>query len=123
MGRWSGSSVILWKNKTPELVPKEGFTFGSGAANAAVVSGDSGNVGAADGDGQFGFRVVGATPESAKVLAFGRRKVGVVKRPSALERAGGAGAFGAPAAVEEELAITFSLPGRFTNTAVFMNTN
>ena len=60
---------------------KEVFTFGSGATDAAVVSGDSGNVGAADGDGDFGFRVVGATPESAKALAFGRRKVGVVKRP------------------------------------------
>ena len=36
---------------------KEVFTFGSGETNAAVVSGDSGNVGAADGDGDFGFRV------------------------------------------------------------------
>ena len=82
-------------------------------ADAAVVSGDSGNVGAADGDGDFGFRVVGATPESANALAFGRRKVGVVKRPSAVEGAGGvsgAGAFGALAAREEEVDITFSLP-------------
>ena len=65
---------------------KEVFTFGSGAADAAVVSGDNGNVGGADGDGDSGFRVVGA--EGAKAQAFGRKRVGVVKRPSAVEGAG-----------------------------------
>ena len=39
---------------------KEAFTFGSGAADAAVASGDSGNVGAAGGDGDFGFGAAGA---------------------------------------------------------------
>ena len=89
---------------------KEVFTFGSGAADAAVIStciGDSVNVGAADDDENFGFRVVGATPESAKAIhsiweeegwcgeeaigGGGRRKVGVAKRPLAVDRTGGVG--------------------------------
>jgi hypothetical protein len=73
--------------------------------DAATVSGGSGSDEAADSDGDFGFRLVGAAAEG--IFSFGaRRRVGVARRSSAMVNVGGvggAGAFGALASTEEEV--------------------
>ena len=83
---------------TPESVGDE-------ERDAATVSGGSVNGEAADSDGDFGFRLVGAAAEG--IFSFGaRRRVGVARRPSAMVDAGcvgGAGAFGALASADEEV--------------------
>ena len=87
-------------------------------AAAAAVRVGSGNDKTTEKGGEARFGGVGAKAVDGPFV-FGRRRVGVVKRPSAVEGAGGvggAGAFGALAAREEEVVveaevdITFSLP-------------
>jgi hypothetical protein len=81
-------------------------SMGDKERDVATVSGGNGSGEAADSDGDFGFRLVGAAAEG--IFRFGaRRKVGVARRPSAMVDAGGvggAGAFGALASAEEEVA-------------------
>jgi chemotaxis protein histidine kinase CheA len=73
--------------------------------DVAMVSGGSGSDEAADSDGDFGFRLVGAAAEG--IFSFGaRRRVGVARRSLAMVDVGGvggAGAFGALASTEEEV--------------------
>ena len=80
-------------------------SMGDKERDVATVSGGNGSGEAADNDGDFGFRLVGAAAEG--IFRFGaRRKVGVARRPSAMVDAGGvggAGAFGALASTEEEV--------------------
>jgi hypothetical protein len=91
---------------------------GGEAKDAAVAEADNGNGRTAEKktvDKDVGH---GAEAMDRRHFVFGRRRVGVVKRPSAVEVAGGvggAGAFGALAPAEEEVAeeevdITFLLP-------------
>ena len=89
---------------------------GGEAKDVAAATADSNIERTAENGGEIRFEVGAKTVEGPFV--FGRRRVGVVKRPSVVEGAGGvggAGAFGALASlekdeVEEPVNITFLLP-------------
>ena len=90
---------------------------GGEAKDVAAATADSGNERTAENGGEIRFGEVGAKTVEGPFV-FGRRRVGVVKRPSVVEGAGGvggAGAFGALVSVEkdeveEPVNITFLLP-------------